>query len=120
MAEATNGMNSEIAAIVRTKLNGPAARMDALSRLTDQSQAMWWAHIFIIILFIIIESAPIMVKLISKGGPYDSLLHMTEHQFRCREVEGIAMESDAIKKRTGQLAQTEQGFVVRRLDAELT
>jgi len=119
LEETQHAMNAEIGAIVRTKLNGPAARMDALSRLTDNSQAMWWAHVFIIILFIIIESAPILVKLISRSGPYDSLLHITEHQYRTREVESIALENAEAKKRTGDLAQTEQGYVVRKLDAEL-
>jgi hypothetical protein len=119
LAEAQRAMSSEIAAIPRARLDGPAARMDALSRLTDQSQAMWWAHVFIIVLFIIIESAPILVKLISRSGPYDSLLHVVEHQFRSREVESIAVENAETKKRTGDLPQTEQGYVVRKLDAEL-
>jgi hypothetical protein len=113
-------MNTEIAALDRTKLNGPAARLEALSRLTEQSQAMWWAHIFIMVLFLIIESAPILVKLISRSGPYDSLLHITEHQYRCKEAEAIAVETAEVKKRTGALPQTEQGYVVRKLDAELT
>ena len=118
--ETQREMNGEIGALARTKLNGPAARMEALSRLTEQSQAMWWAHIFIMILFLIIESAPILVKLISRSGPYDSLLHITEHTFRCKEVEAIAIETAETKKRTAELPQTEQGYVTRKLDAELT
>lgn len=113
-------MNGEIGALVRTKLNGPAARMEALSRLTEQSQAMWWAHIFIMVLFLIIESAPILVKLISRSGPYDSLLKMTEHGYRCKEIEVIATANAEAKKRTENLPQTEQGYVTRKLDAELT
>lgn len=113
-------MNGEIASLVREKLNGPAARMEALSRLTAQSQAMWWAHIFIMILFLIIESAPILVKLISRSGPYDSLLHITEHKYLCQEVEAVAIDNAETKKRTGDLPQTEQGYVTRKLDAELT
>ena len=112
-------MKGEVGALARTKLNGPAARLEALGRLTDQSQAMWWAHIFIMVLFLIIESAPILVKLISRSGPYDSLLHVTEHKYRCNEVEAIAMETAEVKKRTGDLQQTEQGYVTRKLDAEL-
>lgn len=118
--EMQTAMTNEIGAIVRTKLDGPAARLEALSRLTDTSQAMWWAHIFIIILFLIVESAPILVKLISRSGPYDSLLHITEHEYRCREIASIAMQTAEAKKRTGNLAQTEQQYVVRKLDAELT
>jgi hypothetical protein len=118
--ETQRAMSGEIGALARTKLNGPAARMEALSRLTAQSKAMWWANVFVMILFLIIESAPILVKLISRSGPYDSLLHITEHQYRCKEVEAIAMENAATKKRTADLPQTEQGYVSRKLDAELT
>lgn len=118
--ETQREMNGEIGALVRKKLNGPAARLEALSRLTEQSQAMWWAHIFIMVLFLIIESAPILVKLISRSGPYDSLLHVTEHQYRCDEIEAIAMKTAEAKKRTEGLAQTEQGYVIRKLDAELS
>jgi hypothetical protein len=118
--ETQSEMKEEIGSLARTKLNGPAARMEALSRLTTESQAMWWAHIFIIVLFLIIESAPILVKLISRSGPYDSLLHAIEHKYRCQEVEAIANETADTKKRTGGLPQTEQGYVTRKLDAELT
>lgn len=119
IGETQGVMNAETGSIVRTKLNGPAARLEALSRLTDQSSAMMWAHVFIILLFLIVESAPILVKLISRSGPYDSLLHALEHQYRCKEVESIAIETAETKRRTAGLPQTEQGYVVRKLDAEL-
>lgn len=45
--------------------DGLAARMDALSVLTRESSAMAMANIFIMLLFIAIETAPIFVKLIS-------------------------------------------------------
>lgn len=118
--KAQGEMNGEIGSLGRTRLNGPAARLEALDRLTSQSQAMWWAHIFIIVLFLIIESAPILVKLISRSGPYDSLLHITEHKYLCQETEAVATETAETKKRTGGLPQTEQGYVTRKLDAELT
>lgn len=117
--ETQKEVNGEIAALIRSKLNGPAARLEALSRLTEQSSAIWWAHLFIVFLFIVVESAPILVKLISRSGPYDSLLHVTEHKFRCQEVETIANETAEAKKRTGNLSQTEQSYVTRKLDAEL-
>jgi len=120
LGERTLAMNTEIGSITRAKMDGPAARLDALSRLTEKSQAMWWAQVFIIILFIIVESAPILVKLISRSGPYDSLLRTLEHQYRCKEVESIAFETAETKRRTSNLPQTEQGYVVRKLDAELT
>jgi hypothetical protein len=87
--------------------------------LTATSSAMWWAHVFIIILFLMIESTPILVKLMSKKGPYDSLLHTVEHQFTCKEVEVVATTSAETKERTASLSGSEQNYIVRKLDAEL-
>ncbi len=119
LRESESNMNKTTSALVRSKLEGPAARMEALSRLTDESSAMWWAHIFIIVLFLMIESTPILVKLLSKKGPYDSLLHMTEHEFTCKEIESVAVANAETKKRTAVLSSTEQNYAVRKLDAEL-
>jgi hypothetical protein len=119
ITQTESDMQAEVKSLTHSKLNGPAARMEALDRLTEQSSAMWWAHVFIIILFLVIESAPIIVKLISRSGPYDSLLHIAEHRYRCREVESLAVETAETKKRTGTLPQTEQNYVTRKLDAEL-
>lgn len=62
--------------------DGLAARMDALSALTSESQAMALANLFIMLLFISIETAPIFVKLISGRGPYDELLDLHEDQIK--------------------------------------
>ena len=58
--------------------DGMAARIDALQLLTEESKAMNQANIFIILLFIAVETAPIFVKLISPRGPYDELLDLHE------------------------------------------
>ncbi|MCH7413659.1 DUF4407 domain-containing protein [Belliella sp. R4-6] len=58
--------------------DGMAARIDALSVLTQESQAMKMANLMIILLFVAVETAPIFVKLISLRGPYDDLLDLAE------------------------------------------
>ena len=58
-----------------------AARMDALSRLSASSEAIAFASIFIMLLFIAIETAPIFVKLIAHKSPYDFLIDEKEHVF---------------------------------------
>lgn len=113
-------LNATLLTLEHSKRDGPAARLEALSRLTRQSSAIWWANVFIILLFIIVETAPIMVKLISKSGPYDNLLRITEHQFICKETESVAVTSAETKQRTSTLGQTEQTFVTTRLDTEIT
>ncbi|MFN3800304.1 DUF4407 domain-containing protein [Belliella pelovolcani] len=58
--------------------DGIAARIDALADLTSESQAIRYANIMIILLFVAVETAPIFVKLISLRGPYDYLLDLAE------------------------------------------
>jgi len=70
-----------ISGLQRTGLGGFASRIDALARLAEKSQAIWLASLFIMLLFIAIETAPIFVKLISSRSPYDLVLHKHEHVF---------------------------------------
>ena len=72
---------STIQGLQRAGLGGFASRIDALSRLSAKSQAIWMASLFIMLLFIAIETAPIFVKLISSRSPYDLILHKHEHVF---------------------------------------
>jgi hypothetical protein len=112
-------MNAEISAMDKSKMNGPAARMEALDRLTRTSSAMWWANIFIVILFIAIETSPIFVKLISGKGPYDNLLRIEEHKFYAQEVEEMAKTNGGIKDRSGTLPQHERGYISDKLNSVL-
>jgi len=105
--------------IERSKINGPAARIEALDRLTAQSNAIWWAHWFIAILFIIIETTPVFVKLISPKGPYDNLLKIEEDKFSVEEAETLAKTHADAKERNATLAQHEKEFLNNRLNASL-
>lgn len=112
-------MNFEITAMEKSKMNGPAARMEALDRLTKNSSAMWWANVFIVLLFIAIETSPIFVKLISGKGPYDNLLKIEEHKFYAQEVEELAKTNGGIKERSGTLPQHERGYISDKLNSAL-
>ena len=106
-------------ALEKKKRDGPAARMEALSRLTEQSSAIRWANWFIILLFIAIETAPVVVKLISSKGPYDNLLKIEEHKFAVLETETMARTNAQAKESTSTLSQRERDFATERLDASL-
>jgi hypothetical protein len=112
-------MTTAVMGLTHTNINGPAARMEALSQLTEKSDAIWWAHVFILLLFFMLETTPILVKLLSRPGPYDALLHTTEHGFRCKEVESVAVANAETKKRTAELDREEVDYVLRKLNAEL-
>jgi hypothetical protein len=113
------GMNQELNALEKSRLNGPAARMEALDRITQNSSAILWAHWFIVFLFIAIETAPVFVKLISPKGPYDNLLRVAEHVFVVDETESTAKANAEAKKRSEILPDHERSFIGDRLDAEL-
>ncbi len=56
--------------------DGFLARMEAFSVLTSKNNGIAYASWFIILLFICIEIAPIIVKLMSERGPYDECLDL--------------------------------------------
>jgi hypothetical protein len=119
IAQSDSLFMAELTGLERTRLNGPAARMEALSRISAQSDAIWWAHWFIVLLFIAVETAPVFVKLISTKGPYDNLLKVEEHGFMALETEELATINAHTKERTSKLPEYERTFVSNRLDTAL-
>jgi hypothetical protein len=119
LGENDSAMYATQNAIVRSRMDGPAARMEALSRLTNASNAILWAHYFIILLFLAIETSPVFVKLISAKGPYDNLLTMEEHGFAAMETERVATINATTKQNVSGLPQHERDFVSRELDASI-
>ena len=87
---------------------------------------MWWTSILITLLFITIETAPIIVKLLSKKGPYDELLERIEYEHfleqqkiisdKNEEINNLLVEIQSINKLKGEVRmKTEKS----KLDAEL-
>ena len=111
--------NQELDALEKSRLDGPAARLEALDRITENSPAILWAHWFILLLFIAIETAPVFVKLISPRGPYDNLLRIAEHGFIVEETESTARANAESKTRSEILPDHERSYIHKRLDAEL-
>ncbi len=60
--------------------DGFLARLHAISRMTQRDEAIRFTNYFIILLFIFIESSPMIVKLLSKRGVYDMLLDYQEYR----------------------------------------
>jgi hypothetical protein len=97
---------NEIEGLGREKYDGLAARIDALGNLTKKSQPIYWANLFIIFLFIAIETAPVFVKLIGSKGPYDDLLHTHEHGFDLYRIEQTTKKShDTASRLNDHVAQ---------------
>jgi hypothetical protein len=76
--EILKARNEEMTRLEKASLTGFASRMEALSRINSKSQAVFIASIFLMLLFIAIETAPLFVKLISERSPYDYILDKAE------------------------------------------
>ena len=68
------------AGVVNRNADGFLARLDAIGQLAKENPRVAFANWFIIILFIVIECSPVIVKLMSGRGPYDELLEAEEQE----------------------------------------
>lgn len=93
--EMENELQAAMSELERQPYGGMAARMDALHRLGKQSDAIWLATIFITLLFIAIETAPIFVKLISYRSPYDYVLQQQEYVYQMANLERTTLLKNA-------------------------
>ncbi len=107
--------------------NNFITQVEALGNLTSKMfTTMWWTSILIMLLFVTIETAPIIVKLLSKKGPYDELLERIEYEHfleqqkiisdKNEEINNLLVEIQSINKLKGEVRmKTEKS----KLDAEL-
>ncbi|MEQ9102339.1 MAG: DUF4407 domain-containing protein [Imperialibacter sp.] len=72
---------NELAKIDVSHIGGLALQLESLDRLANKHSSIAFANIFIMLLFVMIEASPVLVKLMSPRGPYDDLLEAHEHAF---------------------------------------
>lgn len=111
----------------RSYTNNFITQVEALGNLNSKTfSTMWWTSILLMLLFITIETAPIVVKLLSKRGPYDELLERVEYEHyleqqkiisdRNDEINNLLVEIQSLNKLKGEVRiKTEKS----KLDAEL-
>ncbi len=71
--------------------DGFLAQIQALSSLSDKNQDIKYVNIFVILLFIIIESSPMLVKLMAPRGVYDIYFEFEEQKTSAELKKKIAM-----------------------------
>jgi len=99
-------------------LDGFAAQIDALGRLSTKSKTIFYASLFITLLFIAIETAPLFVKLISSRSPYDYKLADHEHQIESHYTSTIKVR-EAKKLQTIEYEQgVKRKILLETLQAE--
>ncbi len=75
-------------------------QLEALGSLTkDRFSTMWWASLFISFLFILVETSPIVVKLIAQKGPYELILERYEYQIMLDNKKKISLLKGEISQK---------------------
>jgi hypothetical protein len=105
-----------------------SARLEALGNISKFSFApgkddflgnsIWWASFVITLLFIALETAPVVVKLLTKRGPYDEKLDTFEYQVyieESRKIDKLNREINEYMKLANEAAKL-NGYL--RLNAE--
>ncbi len=92
-------IQAEITALQRGAYGGIAARIEALNRLSQRSEAIALAVLFVTLLFVAIETAPIFTKLIAPASPYDHVLAEHEHAYAAEAEETITERAARVKNR---------------------
>lgn len=67
------------------------SRLEALGKISIYGNSIWWASLVITLLFIALETAPVVVKLLTKRGPYDERLDSLEYLVYIEENKKIDM-----------------------------
>ena len=94
------------------------ARLEALGNISSFGNSIWWASFVITLLFIVLETAPVVVKLLTKRGPYDEKLDAIEYQIYIEESKKVDMLNREVNEymRLANDAAKLSGSI--RLDAE--
>lgn len=80
----------------QTDYTGLQAQMLAFSEIKDESMSTQIASILIMLLFIIIETAPTFFKMMIASGPYDDLLRAEMHRVRVLSDKRISDINDEV------------------------
>ncbi|RMG75541.1 MAG: DUF4407 domain-containing protein [Bacteroidetes bacterium] len=84
---------------------GFPARIQVLEQMKAEDESIWWMSTLIVMLFIMLETSPVFVKLISKRGPYDYLLSRIEHQRKIESLRSISNMNHDLSASMRQQAQ---------------
>ncbi|MGM0947149.1 MAG: DUF4407 domain-containing protein [Bacteroidota bacterium] len=66
--------------------DGLLARLEALGSLTSKDASLWAAKWLITLLFVFIEIAPILFKMMTERGPYDDIIDFKKHQVKVKQM----------------------------------
>ena len=94
---------------------GFLARIDAYGALGKENNGIRYAGLFILFMFIVIETGPMFVKLISKRGAYDELLAFEEAKL----MKDAQREIVVVQEKTNRIIEIEKLKSKARLEEEV-
>lgn len=101
--------------VIAKNFNGFQARMSAFSKMKEDNPSTKISSLFIMLLFIIIETAPTFFKMMIASGPYDDLLRAEMHRVRVLSEKRISDINDEVNTAVQITVEKNKG----RLEAEL-
>lgn len=89
---------------------GLLARLDALSSITSKSPTLLFSKWLITFLFIFIEIAPILFKMMTERGPYDDIIDRIKHETMVKQLE---LQSEINQEINTSLKISEQKAIMK-------
>lgn len=91
-----DGNTSEYVKLIDSEFGGFQARMLAFNKMKEEHKSTHITSLFIMLLFIIIETTPTFFKMMIASGPYDDLLRSEMHKARVMSDKRISDINDEI------------------------
>ena len=107
--------NDGYSELIKGEYHGFQAKMSAFNQMKEENSSTNLASVFIMLLFVIIETAPTFFKMMIASGPYDDLLRSEMHRARVMSDKRISDLNDEIN--TEIMISTEKNK--NRLEAEI-
>jgi len=85
-------------AVILQEANGLLARLDVLHDLIKEQTTTALAFVLIAVMFVVIETAPVVVKLLSTYGPYDAIVEQKETEVTLSEQRKMADIPDKLQR----------------------
>ena len=82
--------------LIEGEYGGFQAKMSAFSKMKKDNKTTKMAALFIMLLFVIIETAPTFFKMMMENGPYDDLLFAVKHETKVMSQKRISDVNDFI------------------------
>jgi hypothetical protein len=101
---------------VQAQNDGLMARLKALNKLSQENFSLLFAKWLITLLFIFIEIAPVMFKMMTERGPYDDMVDRLKHEIKVKELLAISN----INEEVNTLVSINREKSAQKLNAELS